>query len=78
MHRAPWSPPRSSSTESNPAVRHAGWSAAQSPGAATQSAHHNIGSSDGLSAFCDVRSLIGTGAVPLHRGAIAAYRALHG
>ncbi|MFJ4632968.1 TAXI family TRAP transporter solute-binding subunit [Streptomyces sp. NPDC088847] len=28
--------------------------------------------------FLDVRSLIGTGAVPLHPGAIAAYRALHG
>ncbi|MGQ4480171.1 TAXI family TRAP transporter solute-binding subunit [Streptomyces sp. SAS_276] len=28
--------------------------------------------------FLDGRSLIGTGAVPLHPGAIAAYRALHG
>ena len=28
--------------------------------------------------FLDVRSLIGTGAVPLHPGAAAAYRALHG
>ncbi|MBK6016499.1 TAXI family TRAP transporter solute-binding subunit [Streptomyces sp. MBT53] len=28
--------------------------------------------------FLDVRSLIGTGAVPLHPGAITAYRALHG
>ncbi|MEV8545082.1 hypothetical protein [Streptomyces sp. NPDC051572] len=28
--------------------------------------------------FLDVRSLIGTGAAPLHPGAIAAYRALHG
>ncbi|MFF8682986.1 TAXI family TRAP transporter solute-binding subunit [Streptomyces sp. NPDC015237] len=28
--------------------------------------------------FLDVRSLIGTGGVPLHEGAVAAYRALHG
>ncbi|KPI20335.1 TRAP transporter solute receptor, TAXI family [Actinobacteria bacterium OK074] len=28
--------------------------------------------------FLDVRSLIGTGSIPLHPGAVAAYRALHG
>lgn len=28
--------------------------------------------------FLDVRSLIGTGEVPLHAGAVAAYRELHG
>lgn len=28
--------------------------------------------------FLDVRSLIGTGGVPLHPGAVAAYRSLHG
>ncbi|MFG3004068.1 TAXI family TRAP transporter solute-binding subunit [Streptomyces calvus] len=28
--------------------------------------------------FLDVRSLIGTGSVPLHSGAVSAYRALHG
>ena len=28
--------------------------------------------------FLDVRSLIGTGEVPLHPGAVAAYRELHG
>ncbi|MFD7995772.1 TAXI family TRAP transporter solute-binding subunit [Streptomyces mexicanus] len=28
--------------------------------------------------FLDVRSLIGTGGIPLHPGAVAAYRSLHG
>ncbi|MGH3626342.1 MAG: TAXI family TRAP transporter solute-binding subunit, partial [Sciscionella sp.] len=28
--------------------------------------------------FLDVRNLIGTGTIPLHPGAVAAYRALHG
>jgi hypothetical protein len=28
--------------------------------------------------YLDQRSLIGTGEIPLHAGAVAAYRALHG